>query len=60
MAAVASLEDLQSVSKDLKSIKKKYPEAYDAFSDLFKTHRKVGYKNIAKMSMGSTPEELKE
>lgn len=60
MAAVASLEDLQSVHKDLKAIKKKHPEAYDTFTDLFKTHRKVGYKNIAKMAMGSTPEELKE
>ncbi len=60
MAAVASLEDLQSVNKDLKAIKKKHPEAFNAFTDLFQTHRRVGYKNIAKMAMGSTPEELKE
>ena len=60
MAATASLEDLQSVNKDLKAIKKKHPEAFDAFVNLFKTYRRVGYKNIAKMSMGSTPEELKE
>ncbi len=60
MAATASLEDLQTVNKDLKAIKKKYPEAFESFVNLLKTHRRIGYKNIAKMAMGSSPEELKE
>lgn len=60
MAAVAPIEDLKSAHKDLKAIEKKHPEAFTSFVDLFKAHRKIGYKNIAKLAMGSTPEELKE
>lgn len=60
MAAIASMEDLQAAQKDLKALEKKHPEAYAAWVDLLKAHRKIGYKNVAKLAMGSTPEELKE
>lgn len=57
--AMASLEDLQVVHKALASHKKKFPEAYAAFVKLLEDNRAVGYKNIARLAFGSTPEELK-
>lgn len=60
MSAVASLEDLQQVQKELQSLKMKDEEMYEDFVDLFKRNRSVGYKNICKMLMEeTTPEELK-
>jgi formiminotetrahydrofolate cyclodeaminase len=60
MSAVASLEDLKQVKKELESLKMKDEEIYEDFVELFKRNRSVGYKNICKMLMGeSTPEELK-
>jgi rubrerythrin len=60
MSAVADLEDLKQVQKELQSLKMKDEEMYEDFVDLFKRNRSVGYKNICKMLMGeSTPEELK-
>lgn len=60
MSAVASLEELQQVEKELESLKMKDEEMYEDFMELFKRNRSVGYKNICKMLMGeSTPEELK-
>ena len=60
MPSVASLEDLKTVQNDLDVIGDKHPEAYVDFSELFKKHRKVGYKNICKMLLGeATPEKLK-
>jgi hypothetical protein len=60
MAAIASLEDLKVVQKDLNSLKKSDPTGYDKWVELLKKHRMVGYKNIAKLAMGMTPERLKE
>ncbi len=61
MPATASLEELQAVYSDLKNILDKHPEAYKSFAELFKKHRKVGYKNVCKMLLGeATPEKLKE
>jgi rubrerythrin len=61
MSAVADLEDLKQVKKELESLKMKDEEIYNDFVDLFKRNRSVGYKNICKMLMEeTTPEELKE
>jgi len=60
MAAIAELEDLQKVEKDLKAFEKKHPDAFKDLVELLKKHRMVGYKNIAKLAMGSTPAKLKE
>lgn len=60
MSAVAELEDLKQVEKELQSLKMKDEEMYEDFVELFKRNRSVGYKNICKMLMEeSTPEELK-
>jgi hypothetical protein len=60
MPAVASLEDLKSVDTDLAALKARHPEAYNELSALFRTHRRVGYKNICKLMLGeATPEKLK-
>ena len=60
MAAIASLEDLKAAKKDLSALEKADPKAYASWVELLKRHRMIGYKNIAKLAMGSTPEELKE
>jgi len=60
MAAIASMEDLKEVQKDLNALKKADPKGYDKWVELLKKHRMVGYKNIAKLAMGMTPEKLKE
>jgi len=60
MPAVASIEELKIVEKDLENLRNQFPEAYSAFADLFKKNRKVGYKNICKLLLGeATPEKLK-
>ena len=60
MPAVASLEELQAAHNDLNQLKEQHPEAYAAFSGLFRQHRSIGYKNICKMLLGeATPEKLK-
>jgi hypothetical protein len=60
MPALASLEELQKVSARLEQLKAEHPEAYNAFAELLKAFRKVGYKNICKLLLGeSTPEKLK-
>jgi hypothetical protein len=60
MPALASLDDLKQVLARLEQLKTEHPEAYTAFADLLKAHRKVGYKNICKLLLGeSTPEKLK-
>ena len=60
MPAVASLEELKAVEKQLLELKSRHPDVYTDFVDLFRRHRKVGYKNICKMMMGeATAEKLK-
>jgi len=59
MAAIASIEDLKAAHAALKKIEKKHPEAYKDFVALLAVHRMIGYKNIARLAYGSTPEELK-
>ena len=60
MPALASLEELQAVQQDLKTLKEKHPDAYAEFSALFKKHNKIGYKNIVKLlTEAATPEKLK-
>ena len=60
MAALASLEDLREVLVCLEKLKTEQPVAYDQFSDILRTWRKVGYKNICKLLLGeATPEKLK-
>ena len=60
MAAIAAIEDLQTVKADLESFEKKDPDGFKRMVELFKQHRKVGYKNIIAMAYGKTPEELKQ
>ena len=59
MAAKASVEDLKAAQAVLKKAEKKHPEAYAEFVQLLKDHRMIGYKNIARLAYGSTPDELK-
>jgi hypothetical protein len=60
MPALASLDDLKNVLASLEQLKGQFPEAYGAFGELLKKHRKVGYKNICKLLLGeATPEKLK-
>lgn len=60
MPSVASLEELKAVHMDLEKAKQADAEAYTRIAELFKKHRKVGYKNICKMLLGeATPEKLK-
>ena len=60
MPAVASLEELKAVKEQLGELKSQQPEGYAQLVELFRRHRKVGYKNICKMMMGeATPEKLK-
>ena len=60
MPALATLEELKDVETSLSTLKENYPEAYEAFSVMFKNYRKVGYKNICKLLLGEvTPEKLK-
>lgn len=60
MPAVASIESLQEVQKELTAIKKKHPEGYEAVANVIKSNKIIGYKNICKMMQGITPAELKE
>ena len=60
MAAIAAIEDLQAVAKDLAKFEKDNPEGFTRMVDLLKTHRKVGYKNIIRMAYGDKPEDLKQ
>jgi len=60
MPAVASLEALNAVAEELRALKEGNPGAYTELVELFRRHRSVGYKNIAKLMMGeATPEKLK-
>jgi hypothetical protein len=60
MPAVASLDELKAVEGDLNNLRSSHPEAYKNFAELFKKHRKVGYKNVCKLLLGEvTPEKLK-
>ena len=60
MPALASLEELKAVQEQLRELKSTHPDAYTDLVELFRRHRKVGYKNICKMMMGeATPEKLK-
>ena len=60
MPAVASLEELKAVEEQLRELKSRQPEGYADIVELFRRHRKVGYKNICKMMMGeATAEKLK-
>lgn len=60
MPAYASLEELTKVNQNLQELEQKYPEAYVEFSKLFKSNKKIGYKNICKLLMKeTTPQELK-
>jgi hypothetical protein len=60
MPAVASLEELKAVEEQLGALKSQHPEGYASLVELFRRHRKVGYKNICKMMMGeATAEKLK-
>ena len=60
MPAIASLEDLKGVLAKLEDLKGRFPEAYEGFSAVLRSYRRVGYKNICKLLLGeSTPEKLK-
>jgi hypothetical protein len=60
MPAYASLEELTEVSVKLQELEQNHPEAYKDFVQLFKSSRKIGYKNICKMMLGeATPSKLK-
>ncbi len=60
MPAVAPIEELREVDARVKEFQARFPEAYQALTDLLKKYRRVGYKNIAKLLMNeATPEKLK-
>ena len=60
MPAIATLEDLKRVDKEIKELKKKYPEACQEIATLMDREAYVGYKNFCKLFRGKgTPEELK-
>ncbi len=60
MPAVASIDDLKAVDRELTELKGRHPEAYEELAALFRKHRKVGYKNVCKLLLGeATPEKLK-
>ena len=59
MPAYADYDDLKNVSDEIESLKMKYPDAFKEFIDLIKKSRRIGYRNICKMLLGATPEELK-
>ena len=60
MPAVASLEELKAVEQQLRELSSRHPEGYADLVELFRRHRKGGYKNVCKMMMGeATPEKLK-
>ena len=60
MPALASLEDLLNIQSDLAKLKELYPKAYADFQFLFKSWRRVGYKNISKLLLEeTTPAKLK-
>lgn len=55
MPAIASLEDLMAVQKDLLEAKK-----LDELKAAFKRWRKIGWKNVCKLWLEErTPEQLK-
>jgi len=60
MAATAPLENLESCKDDLERFRKLNPEGYKTMEIILKSHHGIGYKNSARLAMGSTPEELKE
>jgi len=59
MPAVASIEDLKAASLDVDKFRKEHGEAAVALVYLLDRHKMIGYKNIAKMFAGKTPEEIK-
>ena len=60
MPAVATLEELREVYSTTQKLKADFPDAYSGVTQLLKTYRKVGYKNICKLILGeTTPEKLK-
>lgn len=60
MPAIATLEELQAVGRQIEQFKAEHPEAYQAMVELLKKNRRVGYKNICKILIGeTTPEQLK-
>jgi hypothetical protein len=60
MPAIASIEDLRRVKVDLDALAKDHPDGFKRLVALLEEHRAIGYKNICRMAMGSSPEELKE
>ncbi len=52
-------DDLKNVSNEIEGLKMKYPDAFKEFTDLINKRRKIGYRNICKLLMGTTPEKLK-
>ena len=55
MPAIASLEDLKAAQKDLLEAKD-----LTELKAVFKKWRKIGWKNVCKLSLGErTPEQLK-
>lgn len=61
MPALATLEELEAASREIKNLREQYPEAGEAMTRFLKANRKIGYKNLCKMFTGeATPESLKE
>jgi hypothetical protein len=60
MPAIAALEDLSSAQAALAELEAKHPQAFAEFVELFRRHRRIGYKNIARLMMKeASPEKLK-
>jgi hypothetical protein len=60
MPAIASLEELAAAEAALAELKRRHPEVFADFVELFRRHRHIGYRNLSRLMMGeATPEKLK-
>jgi hypothetical protein len=60
MPAIASLEDLVAAQAALADLGRRHPEAFADFMELFRSYRRIGYRNLCRLMLGeATPEKLK-
>jgi hypothetical protein len=60
MPAIASLEELNRVERQLDDLKNRHPEAYGDLVTLLQAFRGIGYRNICRLVLGeTTPRRLK-
>lgn len=60
MPTEISLEELDVLDKEIRKIKKTYPEACDEISRLINKRRNLGFRNFCRLFIGEwTPETLR-